>query len=67
MFGQNIPFFGAIILAILMVSATTVVFIAGPIVMELIRGEPEYHLIDFDPSQARDRAEARAGRRWHRT
>ena len=57
MFGQNIPFFGAIILAILMVSATTVVFIAGPIVMELIRGEPEYHLIDFDPSQARDRAE----------
>jgi hypothetical protein len=55
--GRSIPFFGAIIVAIVMLSATTVVLIAGPLVMDLIRGEPEYHLIDFDPSEARDRAE----------
>ncbi|MDP7042426.1 MAG: M20/M25/M40 family metallo-hydrolase [Candidatus Thalassarchaeaceae archaeon] len=56
-FGKQIPYFGIIVITILLVSIAAGGILGVPAIMKWIEGEPEYTLIDFDPSEARARAE----------
>lgn len=57
MFGKQIPYFGIIVVTILLISIAAGGILGVPAMMKWIEGEPEYTLIDFDPSEARARAE----------
>ena len=60
-FGTKIPYFGIIVITILLISIAAGGLIGAPAIMKWIEGEPEYTLIDFDPSEARARAEHLVG------
>jgi len=56
-FGKQIPYFGLIVVTILLISIAAGGVLGVPAIMKWMEGEPEYTLIDFDPSEARARAE----------
>ncbi len=61
LFGKQIPYFGIIVVSILIISIAAGGILGVPAIMKWIEGEPEYTLIDFDPSEARARAEHLVG------
>jgi hypothetical protein len=56
-FGKEIPFFGIIVVTILFISIAAGGILGLPAVMSWLEDDPNYSLIDFDPSEARARAE----------
>ncbi len=55
-FGAQIPMFGILVVTLLLLSIAGGGIIGIPALMSWLEDEPEYTLIDFDPTQARDRA-----------
>lgn len=55
-FGKEIPYFGIIVTTLLLVTISSGGILGLPAIMEWLEDEPEYTLIDFDPSEARARA-----------
>jgi hypothetical protein len=55
-FGTQIPMFGILVVTLLLLSIAGGGIIGIPALMSWLEDEPEYTLIDFDPTQARDRA-----------
>lgn len=55
-FGTQIPMFGILVVTLLLLSIAGGGILGLPALMSWLEDEPEYTLIDFDPSQARDRA-----------
>jgi hypothetical protein len=55
-FGTQIPMFGIIVVTLLLLSIAGGGILGIPVLMSWLEDDPEYTLIDFDPAQARDRA-----------
>lgn len=55
--GKEIPFFGILVVTILLLSIAGGGVLGLPSIMEWLNDEPEYSLIDFDTSEARARAD----------
>ncbi len=55
-FGTQIPMFGILVVTLLLLSIAGGGILGLPALMSWLEDDPEYTLIDFDPAQARDRA-----------
>ncbi len=55
--GKRVPAAGAVGMVLILLLSSMTALVAGPAIMNLIQGEPEYTLIDFEPSNARATAE----------